>query len=459
MLRKVKDFIMQENMIKPDDALIVAVSGGPDSMALLHLLLLLKEEMNLRLVVAHLNHQLRPEADQEEEMVKKSCQQWQLPFYSRRVDVEKLAAQEKRSLEDMGRICRYQFFRQLKNEQGCQSIATAHHQDDQAESVLLHLIRGSGIKGLRGMLPVTGDIIRPLLCITRQEIEAYVKQQEIPFCQDASNKDPSFLRNRIRHQLIPLLKEEYNPRMVEILNGLAQIARWENDIMEKDVIRLWPQVILEHSQDMLRLDINVLKGLHPAYQKRLIWQAFYHLTGYTDWSLADVERVQEILEVQGSSLVLHLQRGVKVNRVYRELLFSYGLPDYPPFCYALKVPGEVYIKEIGQRITISMRERYQERPGRDIICLDANKITKPLFIRSRQEGDYIHLPSGKGRKKIKKLFIDLKIPRWERNQIPLVAAGSEVYAILGYQVSPQAKVTRNTSNILVIKREFDAKTR
>ena len=211
MLAKVLQYIKEHNLITPGDLLVAGISGGPDSMALLHILLQLRPRLNFELVAAHLNHGLRPEAAAEEEFVRDYCQARQVPFYSRRVDIEEIAVRDKKSVEEAGRNCRYQYFNELVAQLGGTRIATAHHRDDNAETVLLNIIRGSGIKGLRGIRPVNGIIIRPLLCVDKNEIETYLAENSVKYCIDLSNYSTDYLRNRIRHNLLPLLEQDYNP--------------------------------------------------------------------------------------------------------------------------------------------------------------------------------------------------------------------------------------------------------
>jgi len=240
MYQTVIAYIKEHNMIKPGGRIVVGVSGGADSMALLHILHRYCREKGGEVIAAHLNHGLRREAIQEEQLVKDTCAAWGIACYTRQVDVAAEAARTQKSTEEAGRDCRYQFFRELAHQVQADHIATAHHQNDQAETVLLHLLRGSGIRGLQGIKPVSGPLIRPFLCVTRQDIEQYVQENQLPFCQDLSNSDPVFTRNRIRLQLIPYLQEAFNPRIVEALNRLAIIAREENAALDEIADRKWP---------------------------------------------------------------------------------------------------------------------------------------------------------------------------------------------------------------------------
>ena len=265
VLTKVLQYIREHKLITPGDLVVAGISGGPDSMALLYILLQLRDRLNFKLAAAHLNHGLRPEAADEEKFVCDYCQNMQIPFYSRRLDVQEIAARGKKSLEEAGRDCRYQYFAELAAELGATRIATAHHRDDNAETVLLNLIRGSGIKGLRGIRPVNGIIIRPLLCVDKNEIESYLSENSIKYCIDLSNYSTDYLRNRIRHNLLPLLEQDYNPRIVDGLNQLADIAAAENDAMETETARFGEELIIKQEADEIILDVPGILQLHPAY--------------------------------------------------------------------------------------------------------------------------------------------------------------------------------------------------
>lgn len=443
---------MQDNqMTQPGDCVIVGVSGGPDSMALLHLMRELRDKLDINIVAAHLNHQIRKEAGAEEEYVRETCRCWSVPFYVRREDVTDLAARYKKTVEEAGRDARYQFFSRLMTNLGAQRIATAHHRDDAAETVLLHLVRGSGIKGLRGIMPVSGSIIRPLLAVNRQEILNYVQSNGIKYCIDQSNNDTAYLRNRIRLDLMPLLQERFNPRISESLNQLAAIAREENQVMEHICHIQWQQLLMEKRDDLIRLDYSAFRLLLPGLQRRVIIQALTLLAGESGWSMEDINMVMDLAVKPGSARMIHLKKGVKVNKSYKTLDFSTFTPEPRPFCYPVKVPGTVMIKEIGAVYRFELAEPPQKREP-DCIYLDYDKMG-PLELRSRRPGD-IFFPAGmKGQKKLKKYFIDLKVPFFERDHIPLLASDREIYAVLGYRLAGLAAVDAETARILVIKKE------
>ncbi|MBC7075877.1 MAG: tRNA lysidine(34) synthetase TilS [Syntrophomonadaceae bacterium] len=453
MLEKVRKYIERHGLVIPGDLVILGVSGGPDSMALMHMMKQLSGAVDFKVVAAHLNHGLRKEAASEEDFVREYCRERGIPFYSQKVDVRSLAVQEKKSLEEMGRNCRYQYFNDLLLELKASRIATAHHKDDVAETVLLHFLRGSGIKGLRGIMPLKGNLIRPLLCVTKEEIYAYLNDNSIPYCVDVSNYDPAYLRNRIRHELIPYLQQEFNPRIVESLNQLADIAREENRVLEEETCYLWEKVVENAERDLVTMNVPALLKLRSAYQRRLILKALVHLKGEAGWGISDVESVVDLAWKQGSSKSIQLKKGVKVKKVYNKIRFTTQGQEAVFFNYRVVVPGYVEIKETGEAFAFEVAGRKEFKPEVGDTYLDYDKLDKELFLRSRRKGDVFRPARMKGRKKVKDFFIDIKLPQEERDKVPLLASNDEIYAILGFRVSQAAAVGPQTERVLVIRRQ------
>lgn len=454
MIKKVENFIKKESMISPNDKVILALSGGPDSMALLALLKELEDKMGFTVIAAHLNHGLREEADGEAAFVEDYCSQRGIPCYVRKVNIKEAARREGKTLEEAGREERYRFFRELKEELGAHRIATAHHQDDLAETVLHHIIRGTGIKGLRGIMPVNGDLIRPLLVVTRREIEEYLDMRGIPYCIDMSNYEPVYLRNRIRNELIPYLKREFNPRLVESLCQLAGIARMENEVLELEAEKYWEKVLRSREEGKLVLDVPSLTLLHPAYQHRLVIKALKEVRGGKegDINLKEVEDVLNLLQKTGSSRIIHLAGGVKANKAYQELIISTREEEKAAYAYQVKIPGEIYIPELDEVYVFEVADIERMDKEGAVAYLDYGRLKFPLFIRSRKPGDVFRPAGLKGSKKIKDFFIDEKIPLSRRDKIPLLAAGEKIYAILGMRVAEEAAVNQDTQKVLVIKK-------
>lgn len=452
LTRKIKKYIEENKLIQSGERVIVAVSGGPDSMALLHILHNLSAVLDFEIVAAHLNHGLREVAAVEEAFVKKNCQTISVPCYSQTVQVAELAREQKTTLEDAGRNARYSYFHRLLEELDAQKIATAHHHDDVAETVLLHLLRGTGIKGLRGILPINGALIRPLLTVSKEELHDYLHNEQISFCLDQSNDDVYYLRNRIRHGLIPYLQAEFNPRIVGKLNQLALIARDENEALEKESIAYWNRIV-EHEDDVtVVLNNSALTLIHRAYQRRIILQVFSRLTGESGWSLEDVEKVLDLTVKNGSSFTLHLKKKVRVNKSYDRMVFTTRQQDRVKFSYKISVPSRVEILETEKTYVITHISKEDFKPEPGDIYLDYDLLPETLYLRSREEGDILRPIGMSGSKKVKKFFADLKVPYYERDRIPLLAgSGHEIYAALSLGISRMAMINSETRSILLIK--------
>jgi len=461
MLEKIKQYIKTNRLFSSGDKLIIAVSGGPDSITLLHILKRIAVEWNIKIAAAHLNHKLRDEADEEEAFVRRICSEWEIPYYSRSIDIQEAALAEKKSIEEAARDCRYQFFQELRQEIDADCIATAHHVDDNVETVLQHFLRGSGVKGLRGIMPVNDNLVRPLLCVNKEEINEYLELHSLPYRIDMSNYDTRFLRNRVRHELIPYLQEKFNPRLVENLNNLALIAREEYEAMEIETARLEDSIVLSISDDTVVVDNQRFCKIHPAYQRRIILRILAGLRGSYGWSALDVQLIRDLTQKQGSAKKIKLKQDIWAYKVYNNFIIGSIMEEQKDFSYPAAIPGSVKIDEIGETYSLKIitKEEYKNNSGDgNEIYLDYDKLSKDVVLRSRTAGDKITLSGMRGHKKIKDYFIDRKVPAFERDKIPLLTSKDEVYAVIGYCISADAGINEQSRNYLVIRKEIDDKT-
>lgn len=474
MLNKIRHSVQKFGMLQGGEHVVVAVSGGPDSVSLLQVLALLAPEYGLTLTAAHLNHGLRgAESDAEERLVCRLCGERGISCAVKRVNLTELRqrGRRRRSLEDLGREERYSFFSALGERVGASRIALGHHREDQAETVLMNLIRGSGLEGLKGMLPVRdGIFIRPLIEVSREEILTFLLTQGIPFSEDSSNTRDVFLRNRIRHQLIPLLQAHYNPRIVDALNRTASIVRREDDCLETTARRIldaW-QIPDSMAGEGAALDISRLTGIPEALQHRVVKGLLEHLlSGSFRITSRHIGAVIDLCRGEKPAGDVHLPGQAVVRREYGRLILSRGREDTPPaetagtggripgqFCYPIEFPGCVEIKELGRIVRTAFVEKaHREAAGEGslAVCLDFDRVQMPLTIRNRREGDRFQ-PSGmKGTKKLKNYFIDEKIPRRRRDSIPLLADRQSVVWIAGHRLSERVSVNKNTKHIAKIE--------
>ena len=387
MQNKLLSMIRQYDMLSPGDSVICAVSGGADSVALLFALYLLKDRLGIRLEAAHFNHRLRgQESDEDEAFVRGLCSQYDIPLHVGTGEVKA----GKKGLEAAARDARYGFLLSLDGK-----IATAHTADDNAETVLMRLIRGTGLKGLGAIAPVSGRVIRPMLLTNRQEVEDFLAVWGLPHREDSSNASDAFLRNRLRHDVMPLLKAE-NPRLAENLSRMALRLRQDEDFLRQQA-----------DWDSLP-GVEALKIMPEAIRSRCI-EAFLKQNGVPEPEDSHISAVEDILYSDRPSARVNLPGGVTVTRQYDRLEAENGEPVPEPA--VVPCPGEVLYGDY--RVTCA--------PAGEIINTTDTFTVCPVgqvILRPRESGDVIRLKGGT--KSLKKLFIDRKIPAARREQIPVV---------------------------------------
>ena len=292
---KVLETIKKYQLIEKEDKLVIGVSGGPDSMALLHILLTLQEKEQIpscTLLVAHVNHMLRKEADEETAYVEEFCRLHQIPCFIKRAKVEELAQKAKMGTEELGRNIRYQFFEEVRKKEKAQKIVTAHHANDNAETVLMNILRGSGTAGLKGIEPIRKNeknvvFVRPLLNCTKEEIYEYCKEKKLQPKIDKSNQENVYNRNKVRNILIPFLEKEWNPNIVATLNRLSELARQENQYLERQTQKAYEDMVLEEGKDSIVLSLKKWNGQDFVIKSRVIRYTINRLLGTTK----DIEKI------------------------------------------------------------------------------------------------------------------------------------------------------------------------
>lgn len=409
-------------MFPPGATVLLAVSGGRDSMTLLHWCAAHAQAWGVKLAVGHYHHGMRGQAaDLDEERVSSWCAGHAIPFYAGRGDVYGEAARQGKGVEEVGRELRYAFLESLADKLGAGVIATAHNADDNAETLLLHLIRGSGLQGLTGIPPRRGRLIRPLLTTTRAEIDAYAAAYALPYGDDGTNEDDAYARNRLRHQVTPVL-ESLNPRYVESAAQAIRLLRRDNDYLNAQAAQLL--LVARSCENGLLLEASFLAGRPFPIASRAVRQMLTRLTGQTEFRQAHLQAVLDLAASPDPSGQVSLPYGVTARRLYKDLL----LTTAPP-------PSVV-----------------EERPLREGVN-DAGDwlvtVTGPaqgLCLRTRRTGDEIRLPK-QARKSLKKLLIEKKIPRCQRDALPVAADedGLLAAALVGENTDhPRYGVTRVT---------------
>ena len=446
---KVKKTIRVYQMLQAEDAVLTAVSGGPDSVALMFLLHQLRSCYGFRLGVCHLHHGLRTQAGQEMLFVKNLTNKLGLPFFARYEDVHAYQKAKGLSLEEAAREVRYAFFNELCTSENFNKIALGHHQDDNAESVLLFLLRGSGRSGLGGMLPVRdARFIRPLLEVSRADILTFLDAKGIKFMQDHSNQDLSFQRNRIRHHLLPIL-QDYNPAISANLNRMANIMREEETWMEEQLQPLYLKAILKKGRDRIIFSGTFLKEQPLAVCRRIIRKGLEGVKkNLRRISFEHIDAIMALMQGRGS---LNLPDNLLIQYSYEQL--SIGKTNDFNFEYSIFPPGEIFIPEIKARMIFTKIKTVPPSwPAIKYACFDLDYLSYPLIIRSIRPGDRF-IPFGMtGSKKIKKFLIDAKIPLQERHRHPVVLSGDKIIWIAGLRTHADFKIQSVTKKIL--KAEF-----
>lgn len=466
MRERVRETIRRYRLLERGDGVVIGVSGGPDSMALLHLLLALRDEYDLSLSAVHVHHQLRgAEADADAAFVADWCRAHGVPCRVVRVDVRAHAAQHRLGLQVAARQLRYAALREAAERAGAGKIALGHHADDQVETVLMRLVRGTGIGGLAG-IPIaraegSATLIRPLLHVRRAEIEAYCAAHGVPYRLDASNRSRAYLRNRVRLDVVPLLSA-LNPRFPEAVCQLAEVARAEDAYLEERAREALEGALRRRTADGVVLDRRAFVRLPLALQRRVIKLILSYLcVDEPDRLFAHIEAVRH-LAVSDKPAGSHRIAGAWwAETDYDVLVLRRGEPDSgegPDFCYSLAVPGETQVPEAG----CTIRCRVTDRPLEDgelsplWAVFDYERLSGPLVVRARRPGDRMTMWGLVGHKKVKDILIDEKVPHRVRRRIPVICAGETILWLPGVRRSAVAPVTAATRRFLYMEVENDA---
>jgi tRNA(Ile)-lysidine synthase len=470
VLETVKRTIAENEMVVSGSAVLAGVSGGPDSVALLHILQHLTSEYGLRLAVAHLNHGLRKEADDEAEFVATLSAGLGLACYIKKEDVSRFRHRNRLSLEEAARMRRYAFYDDIATRHHFDKIALGHQADDNAELVLMFMIRGSGPVGFAGIPPVrAGKIIRPLIRLPRRDILDYLKTVGLAYVTDRSNRDMRFMRNRIRSHLVPLLRGSYNPKISEALNRLADIQREEQDWIEGIVDTLYRDVRLTDDANRLHLSITRLVRQPKAAQRRIIRKAIVDIKGdLRRISFAHVRAAVDLLSLDRPAGMLDLPDGIILERIGNVLRVSRRSGTARPkqvmveeiypitFCYGVKKPDKaaviVTVEEIDYRVIFSTvaagASENLRQAGQQVAFFDMDSLIFPLTIRNVRAGDRFRPFGLKGTQKIKKYFIDHKVPREKRRACPVLMSGDCIIWLMGHRLADVCRVTHATREIL-----------
>lgn len=461
MYKKVLSYIRDNDLIKKGDRVLVALSGGPDSVCLLNLLFELKEKLNIDIAAAHLNHLLRGEdAFMDEEYVRNICEGMGIKCFIRRVDINEYAKEHKLSSEMAGRNVRYDFFDEVLKEEGYNKIATAHNANDQAETILFRLMRGTGLEGLGGIKAFRENkVIRPILCLSRKEVEEYIKQKNLCPRVDKTNFEKIYNRNKIRLDILPYIKENFNEDIIQTLNRMSLLLQKDNEFLENLSLDLYNKYCVECS-DYFIIKKEIFKE-EEVLINRVLRHAIVKFSKLNyDFEMKHIYNIF-YLSKNNSGKTLDLPNGIYAENIYGDIYIKNKTSKSNIKCEKEEIIlakdniNKTIVKFYNLEIQFFILDNFKK----DKINLDENKlikyfnfdrINKDISIRYRKNGDKI-VPLGmNGNKKLKDIFIDMKIPKEERDNIPILCFDEKIAWIVGIRTSEEYKLTNKSKNILKV---------
>ncbi len=461
--------------------LLVALSGGPDSLCLAHLLWTRREPLRLELSAAHMDHGIRPSSADEANAVQRICREWGVPCYTRRHDVPTLASREGGSLEVAARRARYGYLAEVARQHGCRVIALAHHADDQVETVLWRLIRGAGTGGLRGIRPVAPldpdldpgaarghgplTLLRPLLPVTRDQIETYCRLYGLAPVTDASNADETIPRNWLRHTVVPMLRSRA-PHLAASIGRTAEVLSAEDELLQSLTEQAWQSCDKELVEGAVRLGLASLQSQHPALLRRMLRRAYALVAGsLRDLGWQHVHDLERLIDEGGVGATVSLPGALQAALGYHWLTIGRGdgfAPRWRPRMAAGEVaevawPGRWRSPRADWRLTMRLMARDELPEGwsdgrhRYLAYLDADRLPTTLLLRTRSPGDRLRPLGMVGSQSLQDLFVDRRVPRAERDQVPLVVAGERILWVVGCRQASDAAVTSETVRVLELR--------
>src|SRR4030042_1133800 len=451
LVHKVTNTIKKHSMLSGEEKILVGLSGGPDSVCLLHMLNKIKDDFRLSLYALYIDHWLRTdETGSEIEFCKNLCESLDIPFIIKSINVKSCVQELKINIQEAARQLRYKVFEETAYETNAHKIALGHTADDQAETVLMRLFRGSGTTGLSGIPPVRAGIIRPLIEIERTKIEQFLDEGKIDFIVDSSNLKKDYLRNKIRLSLIPMLKE-FNPDIIETLSKTAELFRDEERFFTILVTKTMMKLISRKTDTRIELFLAPLEIMDKVIMRRVLRRAIDETTGLRGINFVHIEDIIEIIKNGKHGDRLYLPKGIREIKGYSNFTFT-SEPPVRLNTYTFEVPGEVILKEGKVVIKAFLGNDVDDYgDGKPMAVFDGEKTGTVLIIRPRENGDFFY-PMGFGRrKKLQDYFVDEKVPRDERDSVPVVASGNDIVWIAGFRCDERFKVTKETKKVVKLE--------
>lgn len=454
-LNRIKSTILKHSMLSGGETVLIGLSGGPDSVCLLHVLHKLRGELKLMLHAIYIDHGLRPdETPAEIEFCKKICDELAVPFSVRAIDVKTYAKDHGLSKQDAARDLRYRIFEETAFEIKADKIALGHNADDQTETFLMRAMRGAGPKGLSGIPPVRGKIIRPLIETGRNEIEEFLEGKKTAYIIDSSNLKEDYLRNWMRLTFMPEIKKA-NPDITETLSRTMEILREEERYFDIIVTKTLMKLISRKTDTRIELFLTPMESMEKVILRRVLRRAIDETRGLRSIGYIHIEQIIDMIRNGRHGDRLYLPKGLRVIKNYAILVMTSETP-HRISAYTLNVPGEVVILETKTVIRTSIEESAEDYgDGKSVVVLDGDRTGLSLIVRARSNGDFFY-PMGFGKKKkLQDFFVDVKVPRDERDSVPIVVLKNNIVWIAGYRADERFKVSDKTKRFL----RFEIKTK
>lgn len=450
MYNKVIETIKKFNMLNNGENIVVGLSGGADSCALTHILTRLSGKMDLHITAVHINHGIRgEEAERDERSAEEFCRRLNIEFIAYHCDIPSEAAKRGIGEEEAGRLVRYEKFYETAEKKNGAKTAVAHNMNDKAETLIMNLCRGAGMKGLAGIKPVGGSIIRPLIFCTRDEIEKYCDDNNIEYCTDSTNLQNEYTRNKIRNILLPWLSENINPAAGMNMANASELLREEEEYLESKAQEQYKKLLKDSGDGFVSLNADGLASEHGVIRRRVLRIALRSLRpDMRDFGRKHTESAEDIL-MGDTGRRISLPGGITVSKGYGLINILYDREKQGAFCYDIEPGKKYFIKETESYVLLSLNEEKNIKNAVNICTkkIDYDKIKDKIQLRTRQTGDFISIKNG--RKKIKDIFIDDKIPSDKRDSYPMLVCGKSVI-IVGNRLGTDYYVGQDTKNILYI---------
>lgn len=460
VFKRFLNYCKDHALLNSGDKILLALSGGADSVALLHFLIKCRSELRISILAVHINHNLRgEESDKDETFCKNLCQNLGVPIIIRKLDFDNL-----QNLENSARHQRFEIFNRLLKLYQFSKIATAHHKNDQTETLLMNMFRGTGMGGMSGIKPISANVIHPMLCLSKAEITDYLCQKQIPWREDLSNANTSFRRNLVRHEIIPIIEKKINPSLIDTMSRQAEIFRKNDEYLRSVCHTKEKRITIDSSPEAILLDIAKLQRLADTEQFYILRSVYAKFAKTeADFYYHTLEEILRLCHSEGSKHIV-LAHDITITKRYNELCFAKSSE------HSSEKPSILHIEEdrslalhMDHRFTFKqlkvMPKESESQEGWHHELLDMDKVVLPLYIRSREDGDRF-VPLGmKHSKKLKEFFIDEKVPKYERDRVPLIFDQEKLIWVVGYRLDDRVRCDDKSTRYLHITAENTAITR